>query len=116
MSTWKLRRGEDFAIEGTVTFSTVAGGALLPLDLTGATLTWHMGSVLSSPIYTRIGATSFTHTVATLGVYQFTLSPIDTENLAATTYLFDMWVRTPAAKEYCLTVGTFVINDVIGTI
>jgi len=114
MGAWKIRRGEDFAVEGTVTFSTLAGGVLQPCDLTGATLTWHMGAVLGSPTYTR--ATNFTVTVATLGVYQFALLPADTEGLSIGSYIYDIWIRTPAAKEYCLMVGTVEIQGVMGTI
>lgn len=115
MPTWKVKRGEDYAVEGTVTFSTLAGGPLTAMNLTGATMTWHMGSVLSSPMMIR-GGTSFNYTVATLGVYQFALAPPDTESLAATSYYFDIWIKTPANKEYCLTVGTLELQDVVGTI
>lgn len=115
MPTWKVKRGEDYAVEGTVTFSTMAGGPLSPMNLTGATMTWHMGSVLAVPMMLRSGS-SFTYTVATSGVYQFALTPGDTESLAATSYYFDIWIKTPATKEYCLTVGTLELQDVVGTI
>ena len=118
MPTWKIFKGADALYEGTVTFATIAGADLAPYDLNGGTLTWHMGSTLQPPGYTRSSAsgTNFAFTATSSGVYNFSMSPADTESLLATSYYFDIWLKTSGLKEYCLTVGTLIIKDVVGTI
>lgn len=117
MPTWKQHRGEDALYEGTVTFSTVVGATASPYNLAGATLTWHMGSVLATPMITRssAGGTNFSFGTA-IGTYTFSLSDVDTELLAATTYYWDMWLTTTGGNEYCLTVGTLNLMGVVGTL
>jgi hypothetical protein len=51
----------------------------------------------------------------TMGVYRYSFLPEDTENLAATSYYFDIWMRTPQNKEYTITVGTIQLLPVVGT-
>lgn len=121
MSTWKFHRGEDFSTEGHVTFATVAGATQAPANITTGVLTFHMGLSLDVPLIVRAGTAGGTCFVVdsgygTLGTYTFQLSPADTENLAATNYLYDLWYKTSGGKEYCLTVGTVELQGVVGTI
>jgi len=118
MPSWKVYRGSDNLFEGTVTFATVTGAPLTNYDLTGGTLTWHMGSVWEVPMYTRsmAGGTNFSYTGTTTGIYTFSLGPADTQNLIATTYWWDIWLKTAGAKEYCLVVGTLVVRETVGTL
>jgi len=118
MPSWKVYRGSDNLFEGSVTFATVTGAELAPYDLNGGTLTWHMGSTWEYPMYTRssAGGTNFSFTGTTTGIYTFSLSPQDTQTLVATTYWFDIWLKTSGNREYCLTVGTLTVRETVGTL
>lgn len=117
MSTWKIYKGEDKIFEGVVQYATIGGATLSNFDLTNGTLIWHMGSVLAPPIYTRPSAGGTNWSLgSTSGSWTFSLSQTDTESLSATSYYFDIWLKTSGAKEYCLQVGTFVVKEVVGTI
>jgi hypothetical protein len=117
MATWKVFRGSDSLFEGTVTFATVAGASPSPFDLTGASLTWHMGSIFEQPMYTRSTSGTNFNTTGTNGVYTFSLSPEDTQNLpAGTTYWWDLWLKTTGNREYCLILGTLYLKETIGTV
>jgi hypothetical protein len=117
MSVWRVKKGESFIFEGTVMFATAVGTGLYPFPLSGATLVWHLGSTLQPPMYTRsmAGGTNWSYGTA-LGTWTFTGSPADTEGLSATNYYYDIWLGTAGGKEYCLTVGTFIVESVVGTI
>jgi len=115
MSTWKIFKGEDKIFEGVVQYATIAGATLSPYDLTAATLVWHMGSVLAPPIYTR-PSTGTNWTLGSLGSWTFSVAQADTESLFATSYYFDIWLKTSGAKEYCLQLGTFIVKEVVGTL
>jgi hypothetical protein len=62
-----------------------------------------------------IATSSFQIMTGTMGVYRYSFLPEDTENLAATSYYFDIWMRTPQNKEYTITVGTIQLLPVVGT-
>jgi hypothetical protein len=115
--SWKVHKGEDFKFEGTALFSTTIGAALQPYDLTGATLTWHMGPSVGSVHLTRssAGATNWAFGTS-VGTWTFEGSDVDTEGLAATTWFQDIWLTTSGGAEYCLDVGTFTIMAVVGTL
>lgn len=64
----------------------------------------------------RIAATSaFQIMTGSMGVYRFSFKPEDTQNLTATSYYFDIWMRTPSLDEYVLTIGTLQLLPVVGT-
>lgn len=74
------------------------------------------GAYIANVSFKEIVATSnFQIMTGSMGVYRYSFEPRDTENLAATSYYFDIWLRTPAEKEYILTVGTLQLLPTVGT-
>lgn len=117
MPTWKWDVGEDAIFEGTVLFATLAGATVVPYDLSNATLTWHFGSTLQPPMLTRESTGSnFTLSTVNTGVYQFNIYAQDTRGFVATSYYFDIWLKTSGNRLYCLTVGTAILHPTVGTI
>lgn len=114
---WKLQRGENALFEGTVLLATSAGATPVPTDITGGTLVLHFGSFIDTPIKTwTSGGSSLQILAGTVGVWRFEFQPVDTEGILAGPYLYDLWYRTAAGKEYALTLATVTILPVIGTI
>lgn len=117
MPTWKFDRGENAALEGTVLFSTYAAGPATNYSLAGATMYFQIGSVLS-PYMKRwsVGGSSISYVSTTSGVWRFSIEPQDTADWTATSYYYDVWIRTGGGNKYRIEQGTLQLNAVVGTI
>lgn len=63
----------------------------------------------------KIATSQFQIMPGTMGVYRYSFVPADTENLVATSYYFDIWLRNTSGAEYVITVGTLQLLPTIGT-